>query len=192
MSRPDTILDVLSVIMQKKPQSILEVGCGDGFYGMLFRRYLDGNVEDGRGLHKKLQWRHHIDGIEIYQAYRTPVHDYFYNKILWGLDAVKYFENEKPDKRYDCIFMGDVIEHIPKDKSWAMIKNARNHLNEKGILIITTPLKKTQWNKSPNENKHEAHLSLWDEYDFDHIDGIGFKMLHLGFKVKLFVVIERK
>jgi len=190
MSRPDTILDVVNVIKQKQPQSILEVGCGDGFYGMLFRRYLDGDVTDGRGLHKKINWRHHIDGIEIYELYRNPAHDYFYNKILWGVDAVKYFEFDPAPRKYDCIFMGDILEHLDKPIGMKMVKNAHRHLNDKGFLIIVTPLKKMQWHKSPNENPYEAHKSMWDEYDFDHMED--YKSVTLGMKVKLFVVLERK
>jgi len=190
MSSHETFSKVIWIISHEKPHSILDVGCGDGFYGVAFRRYLDGNVADGRGLHKKDTWQHRIDGLEIYPDYKNPIHDYFYNQILWGVNALEYFQNPKPSQTYDCIFMGDIIEHLEKSDGMKMILNARNHLNENGILLIVTPIVKDQWHESPNDNPREAHLSLWDEYDFDFIEG--FRLVNLLKNGKLFVMLARE
>jgi 2-polyprenyl-3-methyl-5-hydroxy-6-metoxy-1,4-benzoquinol methylase len=191
MSKPDTILPVLELVRAQNPERILDVGCGDGFYGMLFRRYLaDGNVTKGRGFHLKATWKHRIDAIEIFPAYITPAHKYIYDFIYDGKNAVDYFKELSPSMKYDLIFMGDLIEHLDKATGRAMIDNTVHHLRPNGCLLIVTPRKKTQWNESPNDNPYEAHKSLWDEYAFDCIEG--FEIVASQARVKLVVQLKKK
>jgi hypothetical protein len=155
-------------MMKRKPQSVLDVGMGDGFYGFLFRRYLDADEKDQRFLYTRNKWRCHIEGIDIFPKYRTVIHDYIYDRLVFGCDCLNYFK-AVPDgngHKFDCIFIGDTIEHIEKVSAIEMLFNAVNHLNDKGFILISTPIDKIQWNKSPNENPKEAHVSMWIPDDF--------------------------
>lgn len=166
MSLVDTMLPVLQIVMAENPSSILDVGCGDGLYGSLFRRRLaDANVTIGRGYHKRDSWQIQIDAIEIWEKYITSSHLYDYNNI-YITDVFDSFDRVMK-RKYDVIFLGDVIEHFRKIDGQILIKKFQSFLNNNGLLLIVTPNYKTQWQKTVNENPYEAHLSLWKIEEFD-------------------------
>src|ERR1051325_4584169 len=110
-SRPNTIPIVIHLVRQLQPKSILDIGVGFGKWGHLFREYTDINeAEKEPGRYQRRNWRVRIDGIEGHAVYLTPMHRYLYNNIYVG-DAPVLI---KKLPRYDLIFMGDVIEHLPK------------------------------------------------------------------------------
>jgi len=168
MSRDDTYNAVMQQVKKYKPRLILDVGCGDGFYGLAFRRALDGDVSAGRGVHKRQSWITQIEAVEIYKPYITPVHRYVYNTIyisdVFGmLNLIK--------NNYDLIFLGDVIEHMNLEMGTLLLKELQTRLARGGRLIVVTPNYRTQFEKSPNENPFEQHLSLWTKKDFESITG---------------------
>ena len=79
-SIPQQLNDIVELIIDTNPKSILDVGVGFGKYGFLSREYLE--LWDGRGQYK--DWRRRIDGIEAFKEYLTPIHDFVYNHVYVG------------------------------------------------------------------------------------------------------------
>ena len=61
------------------------------------------------------------------------------------------------DRKFDVIVMGDVIEHV--DNQGLLLDNARKHLVDDGLLIITTPNAKWPTVFVPNNPTH----TLWHD-----------------------------
>ena len=144
------ISKVLDVVVKIRPESILDVGCGNGRYGFLFRECLDWN-------HHRLlahTWSTKIDCVEIDPGYITPVHDYVYNDVYLNdwLDPFVEF------KKYDLIFMGDVLEHFT-DNDWPKALKKANRLGS--IVLVACP----NWEGSIAQeawygHEHEAHRTV--------------------------------
>lgn len=118
---------VLEVIARIMPQTILDVGIGNGRYGFLFRECFDWN----HGRLGKDNWEVTIDGVEIDRAYISPVQRYCYNDIVIA-DWMDY----TPLRAYDVIFMGDVLEHWIEDEWQKALSKARKYSN---FTIVVSP-----------------------------------------------------
>lgn len=116
-SDPTTILPVLKLVEAIRPMSILDVGCGNGRYGFLFRETLDLNY--GRLIQP--EWEVVIDGIESENDYVTMVHHSVYN-VVHVADWLKY----EPNRKYDLVFMGDVLEHFPEGDWQKALQKAKD------------------------------------------------------------------
>lgn len=102
-SDPTTIPKVVLLTQSLRPKTVLDVGPGNGKYGLLFREYLDMNY--GREL--KDSWKVVIDCVEVEYKYITPVHHFAYTNVF----IIDWMDFE-PKVKYDFIFMGDVLEHF--------------------------------------------------------------------------------
>ncbi|CAH2211888.1 hypothetical protein [Tepidibacter aestuarii] len=90
------------------PKSMLDVGVGFGRYGFVARELLDYEInEDG----SYAKWKRRIDGIEIFEKYLTPVHEYVYDEI-YIRDAYDLIRDK--DFYYDMVLISDVIEDFTK------------------------------------------------------------------------------
>lgn len=133
------------------PSSILDVGVGYGRWGVLCREFLD----VCRGDYDKNDWKTRIDGIEIFQNYLRPYHDYFYDRIIVG-DAHAVLK--KMNRTYDLIILGDVLEHFEKTKAIEFLNLC---LNKSNYVMLNIPIG-NGWEQGPQHgNAHEAHLSTW-------------------------------
>lgn len=146
-SDPVSILPVLTMVKELKPASILDVGCGNGRYGFLFREILDWNY--GRFLMP--EWETIIDGVEIEHSYITNVHRNVYNTVHCS-DWLEF----KIKSYYDLIFMGDVLEHF-NEEDWQ--KALMKAIDNSKVTIVVSP----NWLGSSCQsewhgNKHERHL----------------------------------
>ena len=68
---------ILEQVQKENPNSILDIGVGFGKYGLMVREILDLPFER----YNKNQWLINIEGIEAFEKYKNPIHDYVYNKI---------------------------------------------------------------------------------------------------------------
>ena len=142
-SDPITIPKVLKLVTTLKPYSILDIGCGNGRYGMLFREVFDLNY----GRMDKDRWQITIDAVEVEETYITPVHKYVYDHVIIG-DWLNTNVGS-----YDIVFMGDVLEHFT---NW---KHALSKAKQSGdVVIVVAP----NWQGSINQgawfgNEYEAH-----------------------------------
>lgn len=81
------------------------------------------------------------------------------------------------DNTYNVVLLVDVIEHLPKDKGFKILKESKRAASN--YVIILTPL---WWDvndecmKDPSspyyKNEYDKHLSLWDSNDL-----IGFEQI---------------
>lgn len=146
--------------MQLKPKSILEIGTGFGKYGFLFREYLDiWNAAANPSQLKPENWQVRIDGIEIFEPYIGELQRMIYNHLYIG-DATTVIDELGT---YDLIFLGDVIEHFPKEEGRRLLHKCLEHAQT--AVIVTTP---NYFNPQGAEygNERETHHCLWTDEDF--------------------------
>lgn len=143
-SDPITIPKIIKLVTALNPQSILDVGSGNGRYGFLFRETLDMN-------HGRLKdWRVQIDAVEVELDYLSPVHNFIYNNVYLG----DWLDVEIP-KVYDLVFLGDVLEHFAEgDWQLALLKAKKQGRH----VIVVCPnwdgsIRQAEW----HGYQHEAH-----------------------------------
>lgn len=108
----------------QEPVEILDAGCGMGQYSWIMSN-----------MNKR--WK--IDGIDINKEEVEGCRNFFQKTGLSGrvsFNTSDLTEFRKPGY-YNLILSVDVMEHIEKDEQ--VFRNFYESLNEKGILIISTP-----------------------------------------------------
>jgi hypothetical protein len=148
------IPQVLDVIEQFKPKSILDVGIGFGKWGVLIREITD----IYQGDYAKNHWKIKIDGIDIFPNYQNPIWSFVYDNVIIE-DIFLYVDKMN---NYDAVVMCDVLEHFDKEKGRSLIEKL---LTKTQCLIITTPY---YWLEQGAVfgNDAETHKSLWNPSDF--------------------------
>lgn len=99
----------------KQIGSILDFGCGDGFYGSFLKSYTA-----------------NVDGIDISEELKQHTNSVQYRKFIQADLAGKIECSEK----YDVIFSSEVIEHVLDYKIF--LNNARFATQKNGYLFLTT------------------------------------------------------
>jgi 2-polyprenyl-3-methyl-5-hydroxy-6-metoxy-1,4-benzoquinol methylase len=107
-------------------QDVLEIGCSDGFNSRIVKQEvnnldlcdIDENLLDDARINASSKWKTKIF-----------FHDFLKNETI---------------KKYDAIYLLDVLEHIPKSSEKKFIKNILKSLNKNGIVIIGMPAKEFQ------------------------------------------------
>lgn len=162
INRGSHISAVIEEVKHLNPQSILDVGCGAGLMGSVFRAYTDIRLSELRP-ERYHTWETVIHGIEVFEDYRNPLWE-SYNHVYIGeaIEVLKSSDNSS----YDLIYAGDVLEHFTKDKGFSFIDTLLKH--GKTILIATPSPAPAQ--PALLGNAYEEHLSSWDEFDFVQYD----------------------
>ena len=177
-SDPSNIGTIVKIVKNLKPKSIIDVGIGNGKYGLLFREYIDGH-EQGRAVHDKTTWKVKIIGLEVFEKYITPVHRYIYDQIV-VCDALHFFMDATESEGFDLIFMGDFIEHLEKDDGHKLLVHVGNvFLNKGGVILLSTPNFITCYNNPKCAvfgNHNEVHRCRWLAKDFS-IPGFEFSVV---------------
>ncbi|MFQ5910606.1 MAG: hypothetical protein ACE5IJ_07805 [Thermoplasmata archaeon] len=141
------------------PKSVLDVGAGFGKYGVLSREYLD---VWGRGAEVYGDWERLIDGIEAWQDYLTPLHDFVYDNMYVG-DALDILPTLQTN--YDLILLIDVLEHLSFKDGMKLVKECQ--ARGTNILISTPrdigPIVATY-------NPFETHRFQWKKKHFAGLD----------------------
>ena len=183
---PSNISEIIKIVYEIKPDSILDVGVGTGKYGHLFRDYLDGHWA-GHAFHDPNTWTLNLVGIEVHEPYLTPVHDYIYTAI-WKGDAFDILTKVGRQNCFDLVFLGDVLEHFDKEQGKQLIRAIRdNWLTAHGHILISTPNFKTMINDECRiifGNVHEMHKCRWYAPEFRD-----FKMKMKVTEAKLLTVL---
>lgn len=148
------ISPILTLVTNLRPNRILDIGCGFGKYGVLFREYLD-------VWHERLrsdQWQVHIAAIEAFYPYTNPIHQFVYNEVHYGeAQAVMPTLGE-----FDAILIADVIEHLQKEDALKLVERC---LDKGRVLIISTP-REFYAQKDILNNTYEVHRTHWGRSDF--------------------------
>jgi SAM-dependent methyltransferase len=135
--------------------NVIDIGCGDGFFLELLSR--SGMKPDG------------LDGSEqAIQACRERLG----NKT--GDIHCCFIEEFAPERKYDLVFCGEVLEHIEDDRVFLKEINRLTQID--GILILTVPLDMKLWSKADEEAGHfrrytkKEIMSKLDENGFEVLD----------------------
>lgn len=147
---------VVEIVDHLLPNSVLDFGVGNGHFGMQLRQCLD----IGRGRLKPEQWLTRIEGVEIFEDYRNPVWQYFYDEVHVG-DAVEYVKQS--DRHWDVVLICDVIEHFEKDQALRVLDLLQSRAK---TVIVTTPNGHFPQG-CVHGNEAERHLSEWRPQDFE-------------------------
>ncbi len=110
---------VLDAILQLKPGSILDIGCGSGKYGVLLREYLP---------------KARIDGIEGFSPYITSVHRTVYDNI-YEANALEFVAQMRHG--YNLSIMIDVFEHLDPTDGERLLGLLRTRSNS---VLISVPV----------------------------------------------------
>lgn len=155
-SRPNHLTDLALTVVQENPADILDVGAGFGGKGTLFRESTDIWYQR----YPKDQWLTHIDAIEPYLPYITPLHQYVYDKV-YGMTLAEWFKYPglRDGRTYDFIYLGDVIEHMTADEGEEALLNL-SAICDKTIYITTPVVMHEQGTVLGNELEH--HQCQWE------------------------------
>lgn len=147
----------------KQPQRVLDVGIGFGMYGAVVRQWVDEGVQP---------WRTFLVGVEAWPHYRNPVWD-LYNVISVG--PVEHYLQQRHE-HFDCIILGDIIEHFPKDEGQALLERLKPLVAPQGLLLVITPVGFHQ-QAAAHGNPYECHRSSWSAQD---LEAFGFELMLNG------------
>lgn len=139
-------------LLEIKPESILDIGLGNGKLGFIARDLLDVMIGER---YRGDQWRIRIDGIEIFPDYVQRLQKEIYDHIYIG-DA---FQIVPQLDTYDLIVMGDVLEHFEKPKAWEFLDRCAAGTDKH--LILNLPLGPEWEQPEIYGNPYEKHRSFW-------------------------------
>ncbi|MBI3793446.1 MAG: hypothetical protein HY280_01795 [Nitrospinae bacterium] len=148
---------VVNYLAHTRPDSILDVGLGNGKMGFIARDFLD--VMLGERF-KKEDWKIKIDGLEVFPEYVQAHQRALYDEIFIG-DAFDTIDNVGV---YDMIIVGDVLEHFEKEKAWRFLDKCGAHSSK--WIMLNIPLGEKWTQGAIYGNPHEEHLSFWRFEDF--------------------------
>ncbi len=151
----DQIPEIINIARSIKPNSVLDIGKGFGKYGFLFHEYfgIDASKKIDNSLTMNQQSELEIDAIEVDDTLMLPHLSQFYSTIYFG-DVFEIVPTIK--KHYDLILMIDVVEHLEKEKTLALIKT---FLKNDSVVLIATPI--DYFNQHLYESVFEEHISHW-------------------------------
>lgn len=161
-SNCEQITPIVSEIRSLRPDSVLDVGCGLGLYGMLCRIFLD--LYDDDGFMSKLEtdhkpeWRVRIDAIEGTSVYLPYIPGWVYDNVQCG-NALDILRNLK-DGSYDLVLALAILEHFDRNDGLEFL----SHLKRIGRKVIISVPK----NVMPQEVSgypYETHRSHWSDTD---------------------------
>jgi SAM-dependent methyltransferase len=153
-SNPANLTPIGRYLRSYKPRSVLDIGIGFGKWGFLAREFLD--VWEGR--YRPDQWQVRIEGIEIYNDYISPLHEYIYDEIHIGdvREVVPLIT-----RSFDLVLAIDVLEHLPQFDVLALVAA----LTERhGVLMANVPaggILTLHDHMHRFDNDHERHISHW-------------------------------
>lgn len=154
-------------LQKHRPKSVLDVGVGFGLMGAIVRQYLDNGVyedvvpdENNTYIY---HWSTRLMGVEPFN-YKNPawnLYDGIFNRSIQEYLT----DNELTPPQYDFIIFSDVIEHMPKEVGYEVIKGLIGLLNPGGVLMIGTPGVFVEQG-AVHGNEYERHRSLWAWNEF--------------------------
>lgn len=147
---------VVEVVDHLRPSSVFDFGVGMGEFGLQLRQCLD----IGHGRLKPEEWQVRIEGVDVFENYRNPVWDYYYDHVHIG-DGVEYLSQS--DRHWDVVLICDVIEHFTQQRALEVLKLLRSKAK---TVIVTTPNGHMPQG-CVHGNEAERHLSEWRPGDFE-------------------------
>lgn len=163
-SFPENIPTILNLATALRPTGVLDMGPGFGKFGLMLREaLLSIRAEEKNEAIPKREF--FIDCAEscvyfIAQPWHQALYDRHYHADIFNLK----FELLKA-RPYDLFLMIDIIEHAPKNKWLAWIRDARAAF-PKARFLISTPKKVSFYKTHFYGNDCPIHQSQWSWDDF--------------------------
>lgn len=156
-SQPYQLNEILWLIIETEPKSILDIGVGFGKYGFLSREYLE--LYDGREVYN--DWKVRIEGIEAFSQFLTPVHEFIYDKIYIGnaIDILPSLKNN-----FDLVLIIDVLEHFSYEDGMELLRVCHTTANN---ILISIP-KKVSYQLNSFNNPFETHKFQFNKAHFNN------------------------
>lgn len=108
----------LADLVPQSAQRVLDIGCGQGMTGGLLRAE--------RGIE--------VVGIEIHAGVAETARQHLTQVIVGDIETM---ENPFEEGYFDCIMMGDVLEHLVNP--WSALKKILRMLNPAGTIVASVP-----------------------------------------------------
>jgi hypothetical protein len=136
------------------PDTVCDVGPGEGTYAKLFRPVHHGVWWTCIEIHKPYIRRYGLKNT----AKRKDMYDEVHN-----LDA-----REAPDHLFfrDLVIFGDVLEHMPREDAVALL--AKAEAAGAWNILVSLPIVEAPQGEVDG-NPHEAHVHHWDADDMDGV-----------------------
>ena len=122
--------------------TVLEIGCGDGFGGAIVAQRVNKLI--CTDINKPL-----LEDNASRMGYFSNIKYHYHD-----------FRDAPYPEKVDAIYLVDVIEHIFKKEEKQFLTNLTSSLNEKGVCLIGTP--NITANKYASEFSKEGHINLKD------------------------------
>lgn len=140
--------------------SVLDIGAGSGTY---FNRY------------KNVLKNWHWTGVEIWNPYieQFKLQDKY--GVIYAGDAEEYFESQPPVKT-SITFLGDIVEHMTKEKAARVIDHA---LKNTDVLFVSIPIgyyPQGEFEGNPYEVHVTDNWTLQEALDFLGPNVVSYKL----------------
>ncbi|WP_367572185.1 class I SAM-dependent methyltransferase [Streptomyces globisporus] len=137
------------------PNTVTDVGPGEGTYARLFRP-----------VHEGVWWT----AVEIHKPYvakfklRSTKTRRMYDEI--HVEDIR--ESEDHLLYRDLVVLGDILEHLPREDAVALLE--RTVTAGAWNILVSVPIVESEQGEVDG-NPHEAHLHQWDADDMDTVMG---------------------
>ncbi len=154
----DSLVDPLCRVIDKSAETILDVGCGQGYPMRLIKIQMKPKYVVGVDLFEKY----------IREAKKAKLHDKY---IISDIRKMKF-----PAKSFDVVIASHVIEHLPERDAMKFIKDLERIAKKQ--VIVATPIGE-MYHPPVDGNELQLHLSHFFPKDFKKL---GYKTLKYGRK----------
>ncbi|MFH8926380.1 class I SAM-dependent methyltransferase [Streptomyces pristinaespiralis] len=144
----------LARFKKHRPNTVTDIGPGDGTYARLFRPE-----------HRGVWWT----AIEIHKPY-VAKYKLKNTKTRTGMYDELHIEDARQSKDHlfhrDLVIAGDVLEHMPREDAVALLQR----IEQAGAwhILVSLPIVDSQQGEVDG-NPHEAHVHQWDAKDMDQV-----------------------
>jgi len=153
---------IMKRLIECPVESLLDLGCGTGRLGVCVRDYLEDLVHKVNPA-KPREWKLQIEGVEIFDDYRSVWGTAAYDKIHSGCVTGFMGGAVKGGRRWDAIVCTAMIEHLPIETARGLV-HAMVHCSDQ-YAIVGAPFG-SHPQGSGHGNDYEEHLFDVDESFF--------------------------
>ena len=154
----DSRVEPICRVIDKSAESILDVGCGQGYPMRLIRLVMEPKKVVGVDLFNEY----------IEEAKSAHLHDKY---VISDIRKLKF-----PKKSFDVVLASQVIEHLPKKDARKFIKDLERIAKKQ--VIIATPIGE-MYHPAVDDNELQLHLS---NYYPEYFEKLGYRILKYGRK----------
>jgi len=76
------------------------------------------------------------------------------SKFKGNFEKQSFYKLKYPNNFFDCVFLLEVLEHIPPNKVFAVLRSVRKLLTKQGYLIVSVPMNESLERMETNPNGH--------------------------------------